>query len=1034
MSPERWERVKDLFVEVEACPAAERGSYLDAHCASDPELRAEVERLLANDPSVALIDRSPVPHGLLRSASGAAGNIAVGMLLAGRFRIVRMLGSGGMGDVYQAEDTRLDQMVAIKTIRTEFAADEDAVARFRREISLARQVTHPGICRVFDFFSVPAQMPGQPLDFLTMEFIEGETMAALLKREGPLSFAAALPIIRQVASALDAAHAAKVMHRDLKSSNVILGKDAGGELRAVVTDFGVARSTAGGDTIATGSGFAAGTPAYMAPEQLEGKELTAAADLYSLGVLMYEMATGTTPHAADSPLQITARRMKEAPTPPSRLRPVPLVWERAILKCLEMDPKARFRSGTELVAALGSAKPGKPPRREWKLPRGRVLGTAAVAALAILAWVGRDWIPPKSVNEQAARFYRDGVIALSDGAYHKASVLLGMAVQAEPLFAAAHCRLAEAYQELDQRDKAREELVRALDAPAWARHERLLREATKYYLIGNWDKAAEALKSRVGSVSAPDKTGAMLDLARLYDRAGRAKEAIAAYREVLARDETQPSAAVGLASLLHASGKRDEVTRLLDQAERLYAVTQNPEGLGMLHLTRGGFAVNTDESVEDAKKAEMLGRQIASPSLEIQAKLLQARRIDYQGKGDEARALAEDAVALAESKGLGALAARGLSDLGMVPFSQRKYEEAEILFLQAVALAQRYGAKRTEALAKMNLVNLASYQNDDRKLAWGRAIGDEISTFFEATGDHSRYIQARRYWTAILRAQGRIEDAKAELARLLKHSSSESDVVAVKTDIGKLAMTQGRFGEAERMFADSVDFFRATGDRQLEQNYIMHHAKALRSMGKLQAAYDEMRRMEEGGLAGAAVRGAFDGEMANLEFQLLKFDASLRRIEQQAAAAEKAGQSGLLKSLRLNLCAKYGEAGRYKDVMSTCPRLLREFEGQPSRLVGIHEALAVAHSAGARHGVAVEHALEAVRLATETEAREEIFWAHMVLTLTMHAGGKRQWVAERERTFLTMEDWKRAAGKEVVEQYLTRPIVERRYRKLKELS
>ena len=188
MSTERWERVKDLFVEVEARPPAERGSYLDAHCAADPDLRAEVERLLANDPSVALIDRSPVPHGLLRSASGAAGKIAVGMLLEGRFRIVRMLGSGGMGDVYQAEDTRLDQMVAIKTIRTEFAADENAVARFRREISLARQVTHPSICRVFDFFSIPVEVPAQPLDFLTMEFIDGETLAALLKREGPLSF------------------------------------------------------------------------------------------------------------------------------------------------------------------------------------------------------------------------------------------------------------------------------------------------------------------------------------------------------------------------------------------------------------------------------------------------------------------------------------------------------------------------------------------------------------------------------------------------------------------------------------------------------------------------------------------------------------------------------------------------------------------------------------------------------------------------------------------------------------------------------
>ncbi|MBL8219890.1 MAG: protein kinase, partial [Bryobacterales bacterium] len=993
MSPERWEKVKDLFVEVEACSAAERGSYLDAHCASDPELRAEVERLLANDPSVALIDRSPVPHGLLRSASGTAGTIAAGMLLAGRFRIVRMLGSGGMGEVYQAEDTRLDQMVAIKTIRTEFAADENAVARFRREISLARQVTHPGICRVFDFFSIPAEIPGQPLDFLTMEFIEGETLSALLKREGPLSFEAAFPIIRQVASALDAAHAARVMHRDLKSSNVILGKDAGGELRAVVTDFGVARSTAGGDTIATGSGFAAGTPAYMAPEQLEGKELTAAADLYSLGVLMYEMATGTTPHAADSPLQITARRVKEAPTPPSQLRPVPVVWERAILKCLEMDPRARFSSGAELVAALESGKAVRGPR-VWRMPRTRWVGAAAsVAALVVLWWVGRDWVPAKAVNEQAARFYRDGVIAMSDGAYHKASVLLGMAVQAEPTFAVAHCRLAEAYQELDQRDRAREELLKALDGLAWARHERLLREATKHYLTGNWDKAAEALRARVGSVRAGEKTGAMLDLARLYDRAGRATEAIETYRAVLGRDDTQPAAAVGLAGLLHASGKRDEVEKLLDQAERMYGVTQNTEGLGMLHLTRGTFAVNTDQCVEEAKKAEALGRQIGSPSLEIQAKLLQARRIDYQGKGEEARKLAEDAVALAEEKGLGALAARALADLGMVPFSQRKYEEAEALFWRAVALAQRYGAKRTEALAKVNLVSLAAYQSDEKKLLRGRELGDEISAFFEATGDNSRYIQARRYYLNTLRGKDRSVKAKSGLQLLLARCTNEADTAAVRTDLGKLAMTSGNYEEARQLFEQSVAYFRKTGDQQLEQNYVMHHARALRSLGRLQEAYDELRQMEEQGLAGPAVRGVLDVELAKLEFHFLKFDSSLRRIERQAEDARKAGQLQLLRGMRLDLCVKYSEAGRYKDALAICPPLLAEFRGQQLQLANAHEALAFAHSAAGRHGVALQHGEEAARLASESKSMSEITWAQMVLTLTMHAAGNRGWMA-----------------------------------------
>ncbi|MBS1830362.1 MAG: protein kinase, partial [Acidobacteria bacterium] len=783
MSPERWERVKDLFIESEAKPAEERERYLSAQCGEDAELRTEVERLLANDPSVALIDRSPLPMGILQSTVSSTAKVTVGMLLADRFQVVKMLGSGGMGEVYQAEDKQLGQMVAIKTIRPEIAGEANAAARFRREISLARQVTHPGICRVYDFFS--SGTGRNRIDFLTMEFVEGETLGARLKREGPMAFEAALPVIRQVASALDAAHEARVMHRDLKSSNVILGKDASGGLRAVVTDFGVARSMAGGDTIATGSGFAAGTPAYMAPEQLEGKELTPAADFYSLGVLMYEMATGTTPHASDSPLQIAARRMKEAPVAPSSMRPVAGVWEVAILRCLELDPARRFGSGAELVAALESGAPVvRAARTPARLPRRGVVWAAGVACLGVLVWFGRDWVPAKPVSEQAGRFYRDGVIALSDGAYHKASQLLGMAVQAEPTFAAAHCRLAEAYQELDQRDKAREELVKALDGVAWARHERLLREATKFYLTGDWVQAADALRARVGSVPSGDRTAAMLDLARLYDRAGKAKEAMAEYREVLGRDETQPSAALRLAALLHASGKRGEVPGLLDRAEKMYGVMQNAEGLGMLHLTRGDLEAKTDRAVEEARKAEAVGAQIDSPSLVIQAKLMQARRIDYQGKGEEARALAKDAVALAEARGLGALAARGLADLGMTPFSQRNYEEAESLFLQAVALAQRYGAKRTEALAKMNLTNLASYQNDAKKLERGLEYGKEVSAFFESAGDDSRYIQARRYVVSILRGLGRNDEAAAELKRLLERRTNEGDTAAVRTDVG----------------------------------------------------------------------------------------------------------------------------------------------------------------------------------------------------------------------------------------------------------
>ncbi len=1025
MSPERWEKVKDLFIELDGLAASEREEYLSAQCGDDGELRAEVERLLANDPSVALIDRNPLPQGILQTAAEGPAKVVVGQMLAKRFRVIRMVGSGGMGEVYQAEDMRLGEMVAIKTIRAEIAANADGAARFRREISLARQVTHPGICRVYDFFSSDLGA-GRTIDFLTMEFVEGETLSALLKRERTLPFEAALPVIRQVAAALDAAHAARVMHRDLKSSNVILGKDAGGRLRAVVTDFGVARSTAGGDTIATGSGFAAGTPAYMAPEQLEGKELTAAADFYALGVLMYEMATGTTPHASDSPLQIAARRMTEAVVAPSRLGEVPRVWEAAILRCLEIDPRKRFASGAELVAALESTKP---VRRAMRMPRMPGVGwrvAAGVVACGLLGWVGLDWIPERTVKEQAARLYRDAVVALSDGSYHKSAQLLEMAVGAEPSYAAARCRLAEAYQELDQRDKAREELVKALDGAAWARHERLLREATKYYLTGNWEKAAEAMRARVGSVPASGRTGAMLDLARLYDRAGRAKEAMAAYRDVLARDDAQPSAAMRLAALLHAARKGEEAGGLLDRAEKMYAVTQNSEGMGMLHLTRAELAVNTDDAVREAKMAEAVGRQIGSAPLEIQSKLLQARRIDYQGKGAEAEVLAREAVALAEEKGLGALAARGLADLGMVPFSQRKYEEAEALFLRAVALAQRHGAKRTEALAKMNMTNLAAYQTGKAARERGLEYGKEASAFFEASGDISRSIQARRYYVNVLRALEELDAAKVELDRLLARSQDAGDIAAVKTDIGKLAMQQGRFTEAVAAFTDAAAYFRSTGDRQTEQNYVMWRARALRSDGRLEEAHGALREMAAGGYANDTVRSAWENEMAGLEFALLRFEESFTRLERLQAEAEEKGQRGVAQGLRLNLCLKYGEPERVEKALAICPGLLGEYSSEKGRLAVIHEALATAYRAAGKPGLAVEHARQAVRFAREAKDHEDISYALLLLTQALHAAGNGEWRVAREQALTAIEDWKVATGSDEAVRYYRLPVPSRR--------
>jgi tetratricopeptide (TPR) repeat protein/tRNA A-37 threonylcarbamoyl transferase component Bud32 len=264
-----------------------------------------------------------------------------------------------MGEVYEAEDMELHERVALKSIRNEQLDDKKALDRFKREVHLARKVTHPNVCRIFDLFRQPANAAGgvsrSSVMFVAMELLEGETLAEFLRRQPRLSAGEARPIAMQIAAGLGAAHTAGVLHRDFKPGNVLLVPRAKG-LRAVITDFGLAlrSSQAISDPVSvTGTGEVLGTPAYMSPEQVEGKELTPASDVYSLGLVLYQMVTGTRAFQGSTPLSMAVRRLKENPAPPCTLVPdLDRRWESVILKCLEREPKDRFQNGDEVADAL----------------------------------------------------------------------------------------------------------------------------------------------------------------------------------------------------------------------------------------------------------------------------------------------------------------------------------------------------------------------------------------------------------------------------------------------------------------------------------------------------------------------------------------------------------------------------------------------------------------------------------------------------------------------------------------------------------
>ena len=300
--------------------------------------------------------------------------LAAGMVLARRYRLVRLLGRGGMGEVHEAEDLELHEHIALKTVAHVAADDDAAIARLKREVQLARRVTHPNVCRVFDL-GIHAPEGGPRIVFLTMELLRGESLAERIVRAGRLEPAQAAELGAQMAEALAAAHAVGVVHRDFKSGNVMLLE---GKTRAVITDFGLARAQQIASSItASQQGMLIGTPAYMAPEQVEGGEATPASDLYSLGIVLYEMVTGERPFDADTPLATAIKRLTTpAPSPRTRVPGLDPLWERVIVRCLSRRPASRFGSANQVAAILrGRASIEHPRRGTWLL---------AFAALAVV--------------------------------------------------------------------------------------------------------------------------------------------------------------------------------------------------------------------------------------------------------------------------------------------------------------------------------------------------------------------------------------------------------------------------------------------------------------------------------------------------------------------------------------------------------------------------------------------------------------------------------------------------------------------------
>jgi serine/threonine protein kinase len=272
-----------------------------------------------------------------------------GTTFARRFEIIEEIGKGGMGTVYKAYDSKIREIVALKLLKPEIASDLEVIERFRNEIKLARQVAHRYVCRMYDLDEEWLSI------YISMEYVPGEDLKSFIRRSGHLNEAKALALARQIGEGLSEAHRLGVIHRDLKPQNIMIDRDGNSK----IMDFGIARSlhTRG----ATGSGVIIGTPEYMAPEQAEAKDVDRRADIYALGVILFEMVTGRLPFEGETPLSIVLKHRNEPPADPRTMNAqVSPAMSGVILRCLEKSRDRRYQSVADLMEDLGRVEKGLP--------------------------------------------------------------------------------------------------------------------------------------------------------------------------------------------------------------------------------------------------------------------------------------------------------------------------------------------------------------------------------------------------------------------------------------------------------------------------------------------------------------------------------------------------------------------------------------------------------------------------------------------------------------------------------------------------
>ena len=789
-----------------------------------------------------------------------------------------------MGEVFLAEDTRLDRKVAIKWLRAKALASKQARKRLIREAKTAATLDHPNICTIHEIGEEGERA------FIVMQYVEGETLADRLE-SAPPNLQESVDIAAQVAEALTEAHSHGVVHRDIKPQNVIVTPR--GQVK--VLDFGLAKllqlepidTENDTQTLLTDTGMAIGTVHYMSPEQARGERVDARSDVFALGALLYKCITGRSAFSGNNAIDVCAQVIHVDPSPPSQINPaVPFELERIVLKALTKNIDARYQSANEMLTDLRkfqgtsrqphSRRPAREPDTLRTRIMARFLGISSrrilVVAIALLVVTLAIWSMPYlwpstrlQPNSEAKRWYEIGTTAIRDGTYYQASKALQRAVELDNRFVLAHARLAEAYAEIDDTDRARDELLTATslvrDRSALEQTDARYLDAIEATVRRDFAAAVEYYRQIAGQASDSEKAGAYLDLGRSYEKNENPGKAIENYTEATKRDPQLSAAYLRLGILFGRQQNMKSSSEAFDNAEAIYHTMSNLEGVTEVLCERGALLndlIKVAEARVQLKKALEIATTITNKYQQVKI-LLQLSSLSWsEGNTETAKQYATDAIEMAKAGNIHNLATTGLIDLGAAHFLRDEYGEAEKYYNQALDLAHTHRNRRSEARALLSLGSLnVTRDNPDEAIS----NVEQALAFYQPAGYRKETSKALLILGRAKRQKGdygsalQIFEQQLQLARDI---GDQSDIASSHVAIGYLlGFYQEQYPQALYHFDESTRLYESIGARfRIGYNY-MNRGRLLSLLGH----YGEARSALAQALSVADRPGANDKEL-----------------------------------------------------------------------------------------------------------------------------------------------------------------------------